>query len=157
MNTRILILALAASFSFAAIPVLAVEGHSHGAHAEAARGPTLNEGRKWATDANLRRSMTEIRNALELAHGGTHDRVLTPAQYQALARTLEGHIASIVGKCRLEPAADADLRVILAELNAAAGAFKAPTTVESSQALQRAAMAANTYGKHFDHPGWKSL
>jgi uncharacterized membrane protein YkoI len=157
MNTRTLILAIAASFSLSvSAAALAVEGHSHGAHADTQK-LTLDQGRKWATDEHLRRGMQEIRAALESAHGTGHDREITPAQYQALGQKLEVEIGAIVSRCKLEPAADANLHVVLAELNSAASTFKRASGAEAEQALQRAATATNAYGRHFDHPGWKSL
>jgi hypothetical protein len=160
MNTRTLVLALATAFATAVtLPALAAENHhhSHRAHAEAPTKLTLNDGRKWKTDAPLRNGMQEIRDALESAHGHGHDRDISPAQYKALGMTLERNIASIVMNCKLEPAADANLHVIIGELNAAADAFRAASPATAEKALQRAATATNAYASHFEHPGFKTL
>jgi hypothetical protein len=159
MSTRTLTAALAAAFCLQlALPALATGAHSHGAHAGGAHAggvhaPTLNQGRKWATDAALRRGMQEIRVALENAHAGA----LTPAQSRALGKRLESQIISIVAHCKLEPAADASLHVILAELDAAAVALKGASGAAADKALKRAATAVNAYGEYFDHPGWTTL
>lgn len=160
MNTRTLILALAAAFSTAAaLPALAAERHfhSHAVNAEAFENLTLDSSRKWKTDAPLRSGMQEIRDALASAHGLGHDREISPAQYRALGMTLERNIASIVMNCKLEPAADAHLHVIIGELNAAADAFKSASAADAEKAMRRAAKATEAYGKYFDHPGWKAL
>lgn len=155
MNTRTLVLVLATAFSTAVtLPALAAEhhSHSHGAHAEAPTRLTLDNGRKWKTDAPLRNGMQEIRAALEGAHG--HDRDISPAQYKALGMTLERNIAAIVMNCKLEPAADANLHVIIGELNAAANAFRGDSPAEAEKALQRAARATRDYARYFEHPGF---
>lgn len=153
MNTRCLILALATAFSTAAaLPALAAERHhhGHGAHAEAPQKLTLNNGRKWKTDAPLRKGMEEIRDALHQAHEGHAD----PAKLVQLGNTLEGRIAYIVRNCKLEPAADANLHVIIGELNAAADAFRGASAADAEEAMERAARATTAYSRYFDHPGY---
>lgn len=160
MNTRTLILALAAAFSTAVtLPALAAEGHhhGHGAHAEAPQKLTLNNGRKWKTDAPLRKGMQEIRDALERTHGHGHDAQVGPAQLVQLGKKMESEIAAIVMNCKLEPAADANLHVIIGELNAAADAFKGASPADAEEAMQRAATATRAYATHFEHSGFKPL
>lgn len=157
MKSRTLILALAAAFSTAVtLPALAAESHHHGtgAHAEASPKLTLNNGRKWSTDAPLRTGMEEIRNALEQAHGHGHHGEASPAKYVELGRKMESEIASIVMNCKLEPAADANLHVIIGELNAAAGAFKGANAADAEEAMARATRAVGAYDRYFDHPGF---
>jgi len=156
MNTRTLILALAAAFATAAtLPALAAEGHphGHGAHAEAPQKLTLNNGRKWNTDAPLRKGMQEIRNALEQAHHARHGEA-SPATYVELGRKMESEIAAIVMNCKLEPAADANLHVIIGELNAAADAFRGANAADAEEAMARATRAVGAYDRYFDHPGF---
>ena len=160
MNTRTLVLALAAAFSTAAVvPALAAEAHhhGHGAHAEAPQKLSLDNGRKWKTDAPLRKGMEEMRNALERAHGHGDHGEAGPAKYVELGRQMESQIASIVMNCKLEPAADANLHVVIGELNAAADAFKGANPADAEEAMQRAATATRAYATHFDHPGWRKL
>lgn len=155
MKTRALILALATAFSTAVtLPALAAESHhsGHGAHAEAPQKLTLNNGRKWNTDAPLRKGMQEIRDALEHTHG--HDSQVAPAQLAQLGKKMESEIAGIVMNCKLEPAADANLHVIIGELNAAADAFKGASPADAEEAMQRATRAVGAYDRYFDHPGF---
>lgn len=157
MNTRTLILALATAFSTAAaLPALAAEQHhhGHGAHAEAPQKLTLNNGRKWKTDAPLRKGMEEIRSALEQAHGHGHHGEASPAKYVELGRKMEAEIASIVMNCKLEPVADANLHVIIGELNAAADALKGANAADAEEAMRRADRATRAYSRYFDHPGF---
>jgi hypothetical protein len=157
MKTRTLILALAAAFSTAVtLPALAAESHhhGHGAHAEAPQKLTLNNGRKWTTDAPLRKGMEEIREALESAHGHGHHGEASPAKYVELGKKMESQIASIVMNCKLEPAADANLHMILGELNATADAFRGANPADAEEAMRRATRAVGDYDRHFDHPGF---
>jgi hypothetical protein len=157
MKTRTLILALAAAFSTAVtLPALAAESHhhGHGSHAETPHKLTLNNGRKWSTDAPLRKGMQEIRDALERAHGPGHHGEASPAKYAELGKKMESEIAGIVMNCKLEPAADANLHVIIGELNAAAGAFKGAKPAEAERAMRRARHAVGAYDQYFDHPGF---
>ncbi len=154
MKTRTLVLALAAAFSTAVtLPALAAESHhsGHGAHAEASQKLTLNNGSKWKTDAPLRNGMLEIRDALERTHG--HD----SQGLAELGKKMESEIAAIVMNCKLEPAADANLHVIIGELNAAADAFRGANSADAEEAMQRAATATRAYATHFDHSGFKPL
>ena len=92
MKTRTLILALATAFSTAvALPALAAEDHhrGHGAHAEAPQKLTLNNGRKWKTDAPLRKGMEEIRHALQQAHGHGHHGEATRRSTSSSAAKME--------------------------------------------------------------------
>jgi hypothetical protein len=156
MKTRTLIVALAAALSTAVtLPALAAESHhhGHGAHAEAPEKLTLNNGRKWNTDAPLREGMEKIRNALEQVHGHGHHGEASPAKYVELGKKMESQIASIVMNCKLEPAADANLHVIIGELNAAADAFKGASPADAEEAMRRATRAVGDYDRYFDHPG----
>jgi hypothetical protein len=157
MKTRTLILALAAAFSTAVtLPALAAESHhsGHGAHAQASQKLTLNNGSKWKTDAPLRNGMSEIRDALERTHGHGHDSPVGPAQLAELGKKMESEIAAIVMNCKLEPAADANLHVIIGELNAAADAFRGASPADADEAMSRARRAVGDYDRYFDHPGF---
>jgi hypothetical protein len=58
-------------------PGLAVEPHAHGDKAAAVK-LQLNHGKKWQTDAALRRGMSEIRAAMAEALTPIHESVFTP-------------------------------------------------------------------------------
>lgn len=154
MNRRILIPLIAAAV-FAALPATAATSaheHGHGHHASQSR-LTLDDGRKWATDEPLRREMAELRDALTFARKGR----MTDAEYRALGDVVEYRVGRIVEECKLAPAADANLHVLVTELVGAADDLRAPGKAHAHHALRRATIALNEYGQYFDHPGWKPL
>jgi hypothetical protein len=118
-------------------------------HRHAAAGPSLalDHGRKWQTDAPLRQGMENIRAAL--SEGMT---------YEALAAEVRSEVAGIVQNCRLEPAADAQLHVVLIQLLAGAEAMEGKVPGENRRdGAERIGKALNAYGGHFDHEGWRDL
>ena len=145
-----------AAFSFAAT------GHSMAAdsHQHATGEPTklvLDHGKKWPTDEPLRKGMTEVREALAAKHEAIHTGKLAPADYKALGATVETQVASIVAQCKLEPAADANLHLIIAELLAGADAMQGKSKTTPAAGAAQVVRAVNQYGRYFNHPGWKPL
>lgn len=128
-------LVLAVALALSAPAFAAEDAHSHGAAAGEAK-LVLNQGQKWPTDAPLRQGMESIRAAVEQ---GMKD--------EPLAKKVESEVAGIVQNCKLEPEADEQLHIVIAELMAAAEA----------KDNARLAKALNAYGEHFDHAGWKRL
>lgn len=122
-------------------------GHEHH-HAPAAM--TLNQGAKWETDAPLRQGMSAIRASVETdGHAG---------KYAAVAGTIEGQIAYMVENCKLEPAADEVLHGVLAQLLEGVEVLKGQKAgVASEDGVAHVATALDSYGEHFDHPGWKPM
>ena len=130
-----------------AVPALAADGPFWHAHAAQEASLVLDQGRKWQTDAPLREGMAKIRAALEKG-----------AEHGALAGAVKGEVGLIVQNCRLEPAADAQLHLVLIQVMAGAEAMEGKVEGESRHAGgQRIARALNAYGKHFYHPGWRDL
>lgn len=156
IRRTLLATALAAAFAIGAgAPALAADAHQHGA-AEPAK-LTLDHGKKWATDEPLRKNMGEIRTALAAKATGIHKGTLTAADYQALGTLVEARVAAIVAECKLAPAADANLHVIVADLVAGADAMQGKSKTTPSAGAVQAVRAVNQYGRYFDHPGWKPL
>lgn len=147
---------LVSAFAFAATGnALAADPHQHAAGEPAKL--VLDHGKKWATDAPLRTGMTAIRDALAAKHEAIHKGRLAPADYKALGDTVEAQVASIVGQCKLEPAADANLHLVIAELLAGADAMQGKSKTTPAAGAAKVLNALNQYGKYFDHPGWKPL
>ncbi len=114
-------------------------GHAdHAGHAAL----SLDDGRKWATDAELRQGMTRIQ-AL----------VAAPGDPGRTAEAIHGEVAALVANCRLEPRADTVLHALIGELLAGAEAMARPETAAAGLAGVRAALAR--YPVYFDHPGWR--
>jgi hypothetical protein len=145
----------------AGIPAYAAGPHSHEAHANAAYpaqdGLSLDQGRKWTTDETLRRYMEEIRASLEQNRDAILSDRLTPEQEKALARTIESRVAAIVTDCKLEPRADANLHLVVAELVQAADILHGKATVERRHGAVRAIRATQMYATYFDHPDWNPI
>jgi uncharacterized membrane protein YkoI len=155
MNKPILTLAVALALA-AVPPALAAAAHDT-PHGHGTPKITLDQGRKWATDAPLRQGMDAIRVELATNLPAIRGNGLQSADYRALGENLESQVGFIVGNCKLPPQADANLHVIMAELLAAADELKWADTRKARTAAMRAVKAANTYGKYFDHPQWRPL
>lgn len=141
--------------SFAASPAQA-QTHSHEATAPAKM--SLNQGRKWATDAPLRDGMSRIRTLVEPQLAAAHAGKLSPAQYAVLARQVETQVVGIVAKCKLEPKADAVLHIVIGEIGAGTDAMAGKTAQSRpAQGLVQVSEAINDYAGHFDHPGFEPI
>jgi len=158
MKTRRTLLAAALAAAFAlgiGSPAIAADPHPHGAGAPSKLA--LDHGKKWSTDEPLRKNMGEIRAALAAKHQGIHKGTLTPEDYKALGTLVEARVGTIVAECKLAPAADANLHLIVAELIAGADAMQGKAKTKPAAGAVQAVRAVNQYGKFFDHPGWKPL
>ena len=150
-------LALAVALAFAGPAAYGQAAHDHG-HAAGEVKLVLNQGQKWTTDAPLRQGMENIRGALAKDVKAIHANKATAKQYEALAAKVTGEVAGIVQNCKLEPAADEQLHIVIAELMAGAEAMEGKVKGETPRAgAERIAEALNAYGEHFDHAGWKHL
>ena len=119
---------------------------------------SLNQGRKWATDDALRKGMGRIRGLVEPRLATAHAGKLSAAQYRELATQVEAEVGGIVANCKLEPAADAMLHLVIADLAAGTEAMAGKNTpLRQAQGLVQVAQAVNAYGSHFDHPGFKPI
>ena len=140
-------LAITVSLAFAAPLAYGQAGHDHGHAAAGETKLVLNQGNKWPTDAPLRQGMENIRAALG---GGM--------KYQALANKVNSEVAGIVQNCKLEPEADAQLHLVIADIMAGVEALEGKAQGETRRAgAEKIARALDAYGEHFDHAGWKRL
>lgn len=138
--------AIALALAFGGPAAYGQAAHEHGHGASEAK-LVLNQGKKWPTDAALRQGMENIRTALGAG-----------MKYQALAGKVNAEVAGIVQNCKLEPEADAQLHLVIAELMAGAEAMEGRVKGETRRAgAEKVARALNAYGEHFDHAGWKRL
>ena len=158
MKTHRTLAALLAAALFAlgaSQPGIAADAHSHAADAPAKLA--LDHGKKWATDAPLRQRMGEIRALLAAQIGPIHDGKLSPAEYAALGAAIEQKVANIVAECKLPPAADAMLHLIVADLVAGADVMQGKATGNPAEGAHKVVTAANAYGRYFNDAGWKPL
>lgn len=153
------ILSAAALLGIGAKAALAEE-HNHDAHAHHAAETaqlTLNDGKKWETDANLRLGMTRIRDALSAELPAIHSGKATMEQYQALARKTNDQVAFMVKKCKLEPKTDEMLHRVLTDIIAGADAMAGKDINEARKGAEKIAEALNNYGTYFNHPDWHGI
>lgn len=132
--------------------------HSHEHGAAAATTLQLNAGQKWETDAALRLAMANIRQAMAGSLHAIHENRLSKSGYAGLAKKVENEVGYIVANCKLEPQADAQLHLIVAELLEGAGemAGKVKTGKRQDGAV-RVIGALEKYGRYFADPGFKPI
>lgn len=139
-------LAITLALAFGAPLAYGQASHDHGHGAEEAK-LVLNQGKKWTTDAPLRQGMENIRAALG-----------SGMKYGALAKTVNAEVAGIVQNCKLEPEADAQLHLVIADILAGVEAMEGKVEGETRrEGAEKLAKALDAYGEHFDHAGWKRL
>lgn len=131
-------------------------GHEHHGHAaQDAGGLVLNDGERWATDAALREGMGRVRASFAEVLPAYKRGELSPEAAADAARDIDDHVAFLVENCRLDPAADAVLHVLLADLlQGTATLRKAPASPEG---LPRIHGVLQDYPRYFDHPGWEEI
>jgi len=154
-RTMLITCALLAIATTPAIAAEVVGEHEHAAHDTTLQ---LDAGRKWQTDAPLRKNMGEIRRTMAASLPTIHEDKLGDAKYAALAKRVEGAVHDIIAQCKLPPAADAQLHIIVGELLVGAGqmAGKSPEGSRRNGAI-KVISALENYGKYFNDPGFRPL
>jgi len=151
----IAILSIAALPGMGAKIALAQEhSHAHAHHAVETARLSLNNGKKWETDNNLRLGMTRIRDALSAELHAIHSGKTTTEQYQALARKTNDQIAFMVKNCKLDQKTDEMLHLVLADIMAGADAMSGKDINEARKGAEKIAEALDDYGTYFNHPDW---
>ncbi|HWS75539.1 MAG TPA: hypothetical protein VN324_10410 [Quisquiliibacterium sp.] len=132
----------------------ATEAHGH-EHGHGTARLSLDHGRKWATDAPLRKGMSGIRAEMVRSGKAIHSGRLAAAEYEALAARVEAEIAQIVANCKLAPDADEQLHLVLTQLGEGVDEMKRGE--HRNEGAEAVVAALNEYGRYFDHPGWKPI
>ncbi len=160
-NFRLLASALAAAALALAAANLRAAGDAHHHHAapapDAPRGLTLNQGRKWSTDAPLRRGMGNIRSLVDKYRHAAPNQTSPATSPQALAKEINAEVNYIFQNCRLEKRADEMLHLVLADIMNGSGTLEKGPAAARAKALDTIVHAVNNYGRYFDHPGWTDL
>lgn len=146
-------MAVALVFGMAATPVIA-DDHHHD-HGEAHSELQLNNGEKWNIDAPLKLAMSKIRAAVHAELDGIHANNLPQANYQALADEVNTQIAYMIENCELEPAADAQLHIVLHALMDGAKAMQSKD--EARAGAVKVVGAIKDYTTYFNDPSLKPL
>ena len=153
-----LLLALALSSPLAALAAADAQDHNHGHSQAAPQKLTLNAGKKWATDEALREAMSTIHASVKQTLSAAHAGKVTAAEYDAFGKGVTAQITYIVENCKLDPKADEQLHLIVANLmNGAEAAEGKHGENKRASGVVEVAQAANAYGKYFAHAGWKSI
>lgn len=136
---------------------LAADAHKH-EHGAAPAKLELNNGKKWATDAPLRMGMEDIRKLMEASLHAIHEGKLSAAKYGALAKQVNAEVGGIVANCKLDPKADAQLHLVIADIGEGVEAMEGKAKKAKRQAGAVMVLGAlEKYGAHFEHPGWQPL
>lgn len=136
---------------------LAADAHKHD-HGAAPAKLELNNGKKWATDAPLRQGMENIRKLMQASLHDIHENRLSAAKYGALAKQVDAEVGGIVANCKLDPKADAQLHLVIADILEGVEAMEGKAKKMKRQAgALKVGGALEKYASHFDHPGWQPL
>jgi len=148
--------ALVACLSPGAQAALAQDNHSH--HDKISARLTLNNGKKWTTDDNLRQAMSRIQGALTTELPAIHSGKASAAQYHALAKKVNEQVEFMVQNCKLDKDADAMLHLVLTEIIAGADAMADQKSNKAKRhGAEKISHALENYGAYFEHPGWHEV
>ena len=148
----VLLFAGGPAYSQGATTKVDATSHDHAHAAESESKLLLDHGKPWATDAALRKGMSQIQAGFSAALPAFKKHKMTQAQASALAVTIEKSTGYMVANCKLKPDADATLHVLLGQLLEAAAAIK--TDPHSAKGMPRIHATLETYPRYFSHPGW---
>ncbi|RUO44146.1 hypothetical protein CWE15_02980 [Aliidiomarina taiwanensis] len=135
------------AFTATAFPGSADEHDHH--HAEGVE-LQLNNGKKWETDAPLRQSMATVSQNVSAVLADIHNHSLNAAGYKTLAGQVNEQIAYIFANCELEPAADAQLHIVIARMMVSAQTMEQNSDLaEKRQAAVALVGALHSYADFF--------
>lgn len=129
--------------------------HEHGATGLAL---SLNAGKKWETDEPLRAGMQTIRQSMVTSLHAIHENKMSARSYDRLAKQVHSSVSEIITNCKMSPAADGQLHIVIAEL--LVGADQMAGKVKGTQRMNGALKvirALEAYGKHFDDQGFQPI
>jgi len=152
ITTRLLMSGLIAlGLALAPAGVFAADPHAHAAKVEI----SLDNGKKWPTDAALRQGMGEIRVAIAGALPRIHSNEFPRGEFEQLAAKVQAQVDYVTANCQLPEEADQQLHVVLEQVLDGIAAMKADTG--QTQGAVQIVRALELYGTHFDHAGWQPL
>ena len=121
-------------------------GHSH----DAGGGLQLNMGQKWKTDEPRRVGMERIREIVRAAKPTGSE-----SDIQALAKGIQEQIDYLIANCKLPPAADETLHVMISDFLQGADLVTKKKDQQLGITVMRKAL--ETYPRYFEHDGWLGL
>ncbi|MBY0409811.1 MAG: hypothetical protein K2Q97_06705 [Burkholderiaceae bacterium] len=133
----------------------ATDRHDHG---DAPHKIELNAGKKWTTDDPLRQAMNAIKSASVTMLPAAHAGKATDVDYDAFGKEVTAQVTYIVKNCKLDPKADAQLHTVIGDIMAGVEMSEGKQQGKKrSSGVVKVVQALNTYGKFFDHSGWKPV
>jgi hypothetical protein len=124
-------------------------GEAHGAHDHSDNPAlTLNDGKKWETDATLRRGMARIAALVAPLAAKREGERLDPIEAARLADGVRDEVNILVSNCRLEPRADAALHVLIGDMLAGADILSQPEP--SIEGVRTISDALDLYPRYFE-------
>lgn len=133
----------------------AADAHQHDHDKHASSALSLDQGKKWQTDAPLRKGMQSIRDAVMKSADAFHKNALAKKEAEKLGKHINAQVEYLIENCKLEPKADATLHVLIGDLMAGANALsKQPL---SKQGLPGVVKVLQLYPDYFDHKGWEKI
>ena len=121
--------------------------HSH--HDATPSKLTLDHGKKWPTDKVLRKNMSAMQALITNNKDKIHSGKFTEKEFKILAEKMDQAIGEIYVNCKLTPAADAQLHIILIDLVKGKKAITTPGE-KRSEGLGLIHGALENYEKYFD-------
>ena len=151
MILRIHACVLACLFTVPAGAALAAPPHDHVAHRSDPAAPVTTPARRWPADADLRKGMGQVREALDdLRH---HEMGHMPASMAVeRAGSIGKAVDYMLSHCKLAPDADAALHGILVPLLGAVRRLEEDPADMAAITAMRNAVAG--YPLQFDDPQW---
>lgn len=150
--SSLLAIGLALGISAGAV---AAESHSHDGHDASNMELTLNAGKKWQGDDNMRKAMGEIRTIMASHLGEIHEDRLPAQEYKVLATSVQGQIDFMIEKCDLPVEEDEQLHVVLNQI--IEGIDEMEESSQPRNGAVKIVQAHNAYGNYFEHQGWQPL
>lgn len=118
----------------------------------------LNQGKKWETDAALRQGMGTLHQIVSTGLDSAHANALGADDYKKMSGEVMAQFTYIVQNCHLEPAADAQLHILLGNIAQGVEIIEGKVSGEQPEkGLVKMAQALNSYGEYFNHPNWKNF
>ncbi len=151
MSKKILILA---AFCVASFYGNVTQARQHQHHSSEHGKLSLNQGKKWNSDAPLRQSMNTLHAEFQRKIAGKRHQALSNTDFKQLGEITHTEIANIVANCKLTPEADAVLHQIIAEMTQGADVMTGKAKGQPAKATHKVITALNNYGRLFDHPNW---
>jgi hypothetical protein len=141
--------------SLAAANTIAASVNNEHDHGHSSMELRLNNGAKWAVDAPLSRAMNNIGSAMHKDMSAIHSGDLEAGKYAVLAKKINSEVNYMIENCNLEPDADAQLHLIIAELMEGSSAMEDQTSARDGAV--KVIGAIESYVTYFEDPNFKPI